>query len=56
MNGKTSISNRLETWRLWVFVAGVGLIFLLFTSRLFILQILQGEQWKAKAEEIRVVI
>jgi penicillin-binding protein 2 len=51
MNAQPTIRNELPTWRILVFLGGVGLIFVIFLVRLFILQILQNEDWTAKAAE-----
>jgi penicillin-binding protein 2 len=48
-NGSPTISNQVSPWRVWSFVLALALIFGLFVSRLFILQILQGDDWAAKA-------
>lgn len=47
--GSPKLTNRLETWRLLVFVAVIGLIFLAFIAKLFSMQILQYGDWTAKA-------
>lgn len=51
MNGNSSAQNNLENWRLLVFIGIVGLVFAVFVFRLFVLQVLQGEEWTAKALE-----
>jgi penicillin-binding protein 2 len=50
-NAKHSIQNHIEAWRILAFVAVIGLVFLVFLGRLFILQIVQVEDWRAKADE-----
>jgi penicillin-binding protein 2 len=54
MNGNPSLHNNLERWRLIVFAAIISAVFLLYLFRLFNLQILQGAEWQALAEENRV--
>lgn len=51
MNGNSSAQNNLENWRLMIFIVIVGMVFAVFFFRLFVLQILQGEEWAAKASE-----
>lgn len=42
--------NTIEKWRIATFGIAVGIILLIFISRLFTLQILEGGQWLAEAE------
>lgn len=51
MNAQPTISNQLQPWRILAFVAGIGLVFSIFFLRLFILQVVQNEEWTAKAAE-----
>jgi penicillin-binding protein 2 len=51
MNGSSQLNNQLETWRLRVFLAIIAVIFGAFIVRLFILQILEQDDWIAKAQE-----
>ena len=51
MNGSSQLNNQLETWRLRVFLAIVVAIFGAFIVRLFILQIMEQDDWVAKAQE-----
>lgn len=39
-----------ETWKFWVFVAGISLLFLIVLIRLFQVQILAHSEYKAKAD------
>jgi penicillin-binding protein 2 len=51
MNGRSSISNKLEYRRILAFVVVLGLVFALFIGRLFLLQVLQESEWEAIADE-----
>lgn len=51
MNGRSTISNQLENWRIIAFIIVLSLIFTLFIGRLFILQVIQGNEWEAIADE-----
>lgn len=53
---KTSSKLPLEAWRLRVFLALVGLVFLVFAIRLFSLQVLQYEDYFAQAEDNRTEV
>ena len=41
-------------WRIWIYTIVLGLIFSIFIIRVFDYQILQGEEFKAFAEENRI--
>ncbi|MEN8241801.1 MAG: penicillin-binding transpeptidase domain-containing protein [Chloroflexota bacterium] len=47
------IKNKVEKWRFSAFLIVIGGIMLLFVSRLFNYQIIEGETWLADAEENR---
>lgn len=51
MNGQPTIRNELQPWRILAFLIVLGLVFLAFVVRLFILQVIQTEDWVAKAAE-----
>jgi len=51
MNGQPTIRNELENWRILVFIGVLGLVFAVFFGRLFILQVIQTDDWIAKADE-----
>ena len=55
MSGLTHTSGKLplESWRLYTFLGVIGAVFLLFSVRLFYLQILEHENWLRQAEENR---
>ena len=53
MNSSPSLHNHLQAWRVAVFVIAMLLVFVVYLSRLFSLQILQGSQWQAQAKENR---
>jgi penicillin-binding protein 2 len=54
MNSNPVLKNNLELWRILVFAGIVGVVFLVYLSRLFILQVLEGPEWNAQAEENRI--
>lgn len=54
MNGNANLNNTLENWRVLVFTVLVGAVFALYLVRLFNLQVLQGPEWIAIAEENRI--
>lgn len=49
---RTTIATRpqSETWKFWIFVAGISLLFLIVLIRLFQVQILAHTEYKAKAD------
>ncbi len=49
--GQPTIRNELEFWRILVFLGALGLVFLVFLARLFMLQVVQYEDWLAKSLE-----
>jgi len=51
MNSQPTIRNEIAPWRLYVFVGVILFVFLGYIGRLFILQIVQHEEWTAKAAE-----
>ncbi|OGO38300.1 MAG: penicillin-binding protein 2 [Chloroflexi bacterium RBG_16_57_11] len=51
MQAQPTIRNEIQSWRLLAFIAVVALVFIVFLSRLFILQVVQNEEWTAKAAE-----
>lgn len=54
MNGNPNLSNTIDIRRILAFGAAIGTVFLIYVGRLFTLQILQGPQWLAQAEENRI--
>jgi penicillin-binding protein 2 len=54
MNSSATLTNRILPWRIWVFIIALVLIFGIFLLRIFDFQILQGEEYKAFAEENRI--
>ncbi|MBN1145722.1 MAG: penicillin-binding protein 2 [Anaerolineales bacterium] len=50
-SGRATISNQVAPWRIWAFVLVLALVFVAFTLRLFLLQIIQTDAWAAKANE-----
>ncbi len=55
MSGITQTSNKipLDAWRLFAFIGVIAAVFVLFTARLFYLQILEHDNWLRQAEENR---
>jgi cell division protein FtsI/penicillin-binding protein 2 len=53
-NSNPTLKNTLETWRLLVFGAVLAFTFFIYVIRLFTLQIIQGPEWLAQAEENRI--
>ncbi len=51
MNAKPTIQNHLETWRIISVVVVLGVIFVVFIGRLFLLQVVQYDEWLAKSQE-----
>lgn len=51
MNGRPTIQNQVEPWRINAFVVVLGIVFALFIGRLFILQVIQHDEWLAKSLE-----
>lgn len=51
MEAQPTIRNEIHPIRIWMFLIVVGLIFVVFLARLFLLQVVQGEEWSAKAAE-----
>jgi penicillin-binding protein 2 len=54
MNNNPTLNNTVESWRILVFGAILGLTVLVYVGRLFTLQILQRQEWVALAEENRI--
>ncbi len=53
MNGKASIQNQVQFRRIFAFTAVLLLALLIIVTRLLLLQVVQSEEWFAKAEENR---
>ena len=51
MQAQPTIRNEIQPWRIVAFIAAVGVVFAIFLTRLFILQVVQNEEWTAKAAE-----
>lgn len=51
MKDTPSINNQLKPMRIWVFLGVVALVFAIFIGRLFILQVVEKDQWVAKAQD-----
>ena len=54
MNNNPTLNNTIESWRILVFGAILGLAFLVYVGRLFTLQVIQRQEWVALAEENRI--
>lgn len=48
------LHNNLEIWRVMGFAALIGIVFALYFYRLFTIQIIEGAEWLAQAEENRI--
>jgi len=53
MNGSSSLHNNIERWRIYVFAGVILSVFIIFLVRLFTIQIIQGPEWIALAEDNR---
>jgi penicillin-binding protein 2 len=53
MNGSSSLHNNIERWRIFVFAGVILSVFIIFLARLFTIQIIQGPEWIARAEDNR---
>jgi len=51
MDGQPTIKNQIKNSRILALIAAIGFVFLIFIGRLFILQVLQVDDWTAKADE-----
>ena len=54
MSHSATLNNNIANWRILAFIIVVGLIFGRYTLEIFNLQILQGDEWSAQAEENRI--
>ncbi len=54
MNQSATLNNNVAPWRVLVFIIGISTVFGLFALQLFNLQIIEGENWSAQAEENRI--
>ena len=50
-NGQSTLKNNLETWRILMLLLGVVLVFIVYTTKLFFLQVVQSDEWQAKAAD-----
>ena len=50
-NGQSTIRNNLPTWRIFVMMLIVLLGFAIYVTKLFVLQVVQTDEWSAKAAE-----
>ncbi len=53
MNGSSSLHNNIERWRIYTFAVAILAVFIIFLVRLFTIQIIQGPEWIARAEDNR---
>ncbi len=53
MNESPVLYNRVKPWRIGIFIGLILLVFIIYLARLFNLQIIQGTEWIAQAEENR---
>ncbi|MGD8458561.1 MAG: penicillin-binding transpeptidase domain-containing protein [Anaerolineales bacterium] len=50
-SSRRHVQNGIQGWRITAFLIGFGVIILIFSARLFNLQILQGEDWQVQSQE-----
>jgi penicillin-binding protein 2 len=50
MKDTPALNNNLKPRRIWIFLITVALVFAVFVGRLFILQVIENDQWVAKAQ------
>ncbi len=55
MSEKDRSRNTVKPWRITSFIVALGIVFTVFSLRLFSLQILQGDVYTAQAEENRIL-
>src|SRR4030042_5580245 len=53
-NRETAYGLTLNLWRVLVFIGVISMVFLFYGTRLYSLQVIEGERWLAQAEENRV--
>ncbi len=53
MNNSEQLQPQFNIWRLWVFYAMIAVIFVFYTYRLFMYQIIEGEEYADRADENR---
>lgn len=51
MNGQASLQNNVQPFRILVFIVVILGVFAIFLTKLFMLQVVQAEEWNAKAAE-----
>jgi penicillin-binding protein 2 len=54
MNSNPTLKNTISQWRILLFLVLLGGVFSLYVLRLFNLQIVEGAEWSALAEENRI--
>ncbi len=53
-NGSSTLHNNLNPWRITAFLIVIGLVFLVYIGRLFLLQVVNYQEYAAQAEENRI--
>jgi penicillin-binding protein 2 len=53
MNGSSSLQNKIAAWRVWSFLVILLVIIALYIVRLYTLQVIEGPDWLAQAEDNR---
>lgn len=51
MNGSPHLNNHLPSWRIFIVFGVICLVFMIYVGRLFSLQIIEGDEWTARAQE-----
>lgn len=52
-NSNNQTKNRVDAWRIYLLIIAFGAAMVIFTVRLFNLQIVEGQSWQSEAEENR---
>ena len=53
MNGSSKLQNHVAPWRILVFALVILVVFIIYSIRLFTLQVIENDQWLARAEDNR---
>lgn len=54
MNRSDSLQNNLSTWRILALPVALVVVFVIYTVRLFILQVIENDEWLARADDNRL--
>src|SRR4030042_34080 len=53
MNDSPPLQNQVEPWRIWIFLLVTLIVLGVYIFRLFSLQVLEGAEWLAQADDNR---